>query len=167
MHGFFGNLVAADGHNDGFRCISSTYIDIKLVFPIPVRNIANRSTPSSNILIPSIWTSCGLYGSNLARIWRQRAWPLVVNIPGNPRVKISDPYPYLLDPYPSIPRVYPSKNDQKRPKQSRNEGDMLKLLFYSKWIISHSKLNRFGCSKARFKSDGYGIPYPYPYPPLY
>ena len=45
----------------------------------------------------------------------------VVNNPGNPRVKISDPYPYPLDPYPSNPRVYPSKNDQKQPKRSRNE----------------------------------------------
>ena len=75
---------------------------------------------------------------------------------GNPQVNISDPYPYPLDPYPSNPWVYPSKNDQKQPKWSRNEGDMLKLLYYSKWIISHSKLDHFAHSRAHCKADGYG-----------
>ena len=55
-----------------------------------------------------------------ATIRHQRKIPhllsAIVNNPGNPRVKISDPYPYPLDPYPSNPRVYPSKNDQKQPK---------------------------------------------------
>ena len=87
----------------------------------------------------------------------------LVNNPGNPWVNISDPHPYLIDPYPSNPWVYPPKNDQKQPKQSRNEGDMLKLLYYSKWIISHSKLDHFAHSRACFKADGYGNPYPYLY----
>ena len=39
---------------------------------------------------------------------------------------------------------------------------MLKSLFPSKLVISHSKLDRFWCSWSHFKAHGYGYLYPYP-----
>ena len=67
-HGFWGNLAAADGHNIRSRCISSTtkmYIDIKLVFPIPVPNIAERTMPSSSFL------RSGRHGARMKAIWKE------------------------------------------------------------------------------------------------